>query len=71
MRSVINVSLPKQMEDIVVNAVKRGNYASKSEFFRHLLRDYIEKDLSRELEKSHRELASGKGKILKSLRDLR
>ncbi len=71
MRSVINISLPKQMEDVVVNAVKSGNYTSKSEFFRQLLRNYIEQDLARDLAKSRKELASGKGKILHSLHDLR
>ena len=63
--------MPKQLESVVTDAVKRGNYASKSEFFRKLLRDYMERDLARELEKSRKELGSGKGKVLSSLRDLR
>lgn len=71
MRSVINISLPSQLEDIVNQAIKRGNYASKSEFFRHLLRNYIENDLAKELAKSREEFKSGKGKLLKSLSDLR
>ena len=71
MRSVINISLPKQLENVVTNAVKKGNFASKSEFFRHLLRNYIKNDLAGELEKSKKELSSGKGKLLTSLKDLR
>lgn len=71
MRSVINISLPSQLEDVVNMAVKRGNYASKSEFFRHLLRNHMEQDLQKELEMSRKELSSGRGKLLKSLKDLR
>ncbi|HSX40346.1 MAG TPA: ribbon-helix-helix domain-containing protein [Candidatus Saccharimonadales bacterium] len=71
MRSVVNISLPSQLETIVIEAVKRGNYASKSEFFRHLLRNYLENDLAKELEDSRKELSAGKGKLLTSLKDLR
>lgn len=71
MRSVINISLPQQLESVVNNAVKSGKYASKSEFFRHLLRTWIENDLQKELEVSRREIASGKGKLLTTLKDLR
>ena len=71
MRSVINISLPSSLEAIVSQVVDTGKYASKSEFFRHLLRKYIESDLAKELEKSRKELLSGKGKLLTSLKDLR
>lgn len=40
----------------------------KSEFFRHLLRLWME---SQELNQSRRELTKGRGKLLKSLSDLR
>jgi Arc/MetJ-type ribon-helix-helix transcriptional regulator len=71
MRSVINISLPSSLELVVNQVVSTGKYASKSEFFRHLLRKYIETDLAKELERSRKELASGKGKLLSSLKDLR
>ena len=71
MRSIINISLPSALETVVNQVVDTGRYASKSEFFRHLLRKYIESDLAKELEKSHKELAAGKGKLLTSLKDLR
>ena len=71
MRSVVNISLPSSLELVVNQAVGTGKYASKSEFFRHLLRKYIEDDLAKELETSRKELISGKGKLLSSLRDLR
>lgn len=70
-RSVINISLPKQLESIVTEVVARGHFSSKSEFFRHLLRNYIENDLVRDLEKSRKELGAGGGKLLTSLKDLR
>jgi len=71
MREVINISLPSPMAKTVKNAVKTGDYASTSEFFRHLLREWQEGKLLNELNQSRVEIASGKGKILKSLKDLR
>lgn len=71
MRTVINISLPSQLESVVEKEVKVGNFASKSEFFRNLLRLWMEGRLAGELEKSREELASGKGKLLRSLKDLR
>ena len=71
MRSVINISLPTSMAQIVDNAISDGHYASKSEFFRNLLRNWMETQLANELKQSHQELASGQGKLLKSLKDLR
>ena len=68
MRNVINISLPPELTKRVQREVKTGNYASVSEFFRHLLRTH---ELAKELEKSRREFEAGKGKILRSLKDLR
>lgn len=71
MRTVINISLPSQLESVVEKEVKVGNFASKSEFFRNLLRLWMEGRLAGELEKSREELVSGKGRLLRSLQDLR
>ncbi len=71
MRNVINISLPVQLTSVVEKEVKIGGYASKSEFFRNLLRMWMEGRLANELEGSRKELESGKGKLLKSLKDLR
>jgi len=38
MRNIINISLPPELTKIVKKEVEAGNYASISEFFRHLLR---------------------------------
>lgn len=71
MRNIMTISLPLPLTNVVEKEVKRGNYASKSEFFRYLLRQWMERKLSYELNQSKKELQQGKGKILKSLTDLR
>lgn len=71
MRNIINLSLPQKLAKIVEENVKRGHFASKSEFFRMLLRLWMEGKLAQELEESHKELHEGKGKLLKSLKELR
>lgn len=71
MRSVINISLPIQLSKIVEKEVASGEYASKSEFFRTLLRSWIEAKVAKDLENSRNELRQDKGKLLKSLSDFR
>ena len=71
MREIINLSLPKVMANSVDDIVKEGNYASRSEFFRELLRSWMEGKILKELAESQKEIANGKGKVLKSLKDLR
>lgn len=70
MRNVINISLPPKMTKEVEKNVKRGNFSSKSEFFRMLFRLWEEGKLVQELEESRKELHGG-GKLLRSLKDLR
>ncbi len=71
MRTVVNISLPLTMVKVVETTVKKQSYASKSEFFRMLLRLWMEGQLKEELEESRSELKKGKGKLLKSLKNLR
>ncbi len=72
MRNIINISLPAEMAKMVKIEVKKGKYASVSEFFRALLRDYEEENnLLAELEEIDKEFDAGKGKVLSSLKDLR
>lgn len=71
MRAVLNISLPRTMVDDVKDYVAEGQYSTVSEFFRHLLRDWQEDKLVRELNKSREEIKAGKGIYLKSLKDLR
>lgn len=71
MRTIVNISLPVQLNAVIDAEVATGNYASKSEFFRSLLRNYMETKLAKELEESRNELKAGKGRVLNSLSDLR
>ena len=71
MRTIMNISLPSQMASVVTDAVKTGNYSSKSEFFRDLLRQYFENRLHSQLTQSQNEIRQGNGKLLTSLQDLR
>lgn len=71
MRNIVNISLPEKMVKAVEDGVKREHFSSKSEFFRMLLRSWMERKLAQELEESHKELCDGRGKLLKSLKDLR
>lgn len=71
MRQIINISLPSPMAKTVKKAVKSGDYSSTSEFFRDLLRDWQKGKLLSDLNESRLEINSGKGKVLKSLKDLR
>lgn len=71
MRNIINISLPQELTKEVNEAMKSGQYASKSEFFRGLLRLWREQQLLGEIMDSEKEFISGKGKTLKSLKDLR
>ena len=72
MRSIINISLSKDLATDLEKAVKKGKYSSKSEFLRELIRERMEEeDLLKSVKISRREIAQGKGKILGSLKDLR
>lgn len=71
MRSIINISVPQKVKEEIETAVKQGGFATKSEFVRDLMRLWREEQLVKELKQSQREFALGKGKILKSLKDLK
>ena len=71
MREIITISLPKNLSLEISRAVKENSYASKSEFFRELVREWKDRQLIKTLKYSQLEIAKGKGKKLKSLKDLR
>lgn len=71
MRQIINISLPKTMADLVNREVKKNSYASKSEFFRFLIRNWSEKQVVNEILESRKEIRKTGGTFLKSLKDLR
>ena len=71
MRAIVNISLPTQLNSVVEKEISKGHFSSKSEFFRNLLRLWLEGRLPSDFEESRKELLAGKGKVLKSLSDLR
>ena len=62
--------MPAALKKNVDLAVKEGNYASVSEFFRDAVRALEEDKLIADIRESEREFAAGKGKRLRSLKDL-
>ncbi|MBI2062227.1 MAG: hypothetical protein HYT64_00820 [Candidatus Yanofskybacteria bacterium] len=67
MRNIINISLPEAMAKMVEKEVQRGRFASTSEYIRYLIRS---NELMSDIEQSRKEFAEGKGKLLKSLKEL-
>jgi Arc/MetJ-type ribon-helix-helix transcriptional regulator len=70
MRDIINISMPTEMVRDVNMEIKRGKFASKSEFFRHLLRMWNTQKLAQELKKEREEFRKGNYKVLRSLKNL-
>jgi Arc/MetJ-type ribon-helix-helix transcriptional regulator len=70
MRKVLNISLPSNMDTDIKMAIKKYNYGTTSEFFRDLFRQWKEAELLKELDSGRKEILEGKGKTLKSLKDL-
>lgn len=71
MRTIINISVPKETAQEAKRAARADGFASVSEYFRHLLREEKRRKLAVELEAQTRQFKQGKGKLLRSLRDLR
>lgn len=72
MRQAMTISLPATLTKTVSRAVRSGRFATTSEFFRSLIRRWEEDEkLSKMIQQSEQEFALGKGKTLRSLRDLR
>ena len=70
MRTIVNISMPASLKKEVDRAIQKGSYASTSEYFRHAIRALKEKELYESVMRSEKEFAHGKGKKLRSLRDL-
>lgn len=70
MRQIVNISLPQSLTKEVERGIKELHFASKSEFFRHLVREWLAGHLLQELEESRREYIHGKAKQLKSVKQL-
>lgn len=70
MRQIINISLPEDVADFVKNESKNNGYASVSEFFRAVLREYKENKILKDLKKSSKYAKLGKYSKVKSLEEL-
>lgn len=70
MRQVVNISLPASLTKEVDRGVKENHFSSKSEFFRHLLRQWLAGDLLVEIQESRQEYKAGKAKPLANVKAL-
>lgn len=70
MREVVNISLPAKMARDIKKEVKRGGFASTSEFMRSLIRFWVDQRILNDINRSEAEFAQGKGKRLQSVNDL-
>ena len=68
MRTIINISVPKETALATKKVAREEGFASVSEYFRHLLREENRRKLAAELNKQRR---SGKWIKSKSVLDLR
>ena len=68
MRSVMNISLPKELVRDINTGVKEGGFATKSEFMRFVVREWKRMRLAEEFAKMDKQK---NWKVLKSLKDLR
>ena len=66
----MTISMPPSVKKSVEYMMKENNYASVSELFRDSIRSLEEDQLIKSITESEREFAQGKGKRLKSLKDL-
>ena len=62
--------MPPKLFSKVESIVKNNNYSSISEFIRDAIRVWEEEQLYKSIMESRKELAQGKGKKLRSLKDL-
>ncbi len=63
--------MPQKLRKEFSSALRKGQYESEEDFFVDLLRLWKENQVLNELQASRKEIAAGKGKVLKSLKALR
>lgn len=67
MRSIVNISLPAEMTKDIEREVRRLKFGSKSEFMRHLIREWVSaRQVMSDVAQSEREHRAGKSKKLTS-----
>ena len=70
MRTTLNISMPLLQKKNVDRMIKEYQYSSTSEFFRDAVRALEEDKLIQDIQESEKEFAAGKGKKLRSLKEL-
>ena len=70
-RKVISISVTPEIAKQLDGILDEGTYMSKSELFRDMLRAWENTRIYKQVEQSHKDIAKGKVKVLKSLKDLR
>lgn len=70
MRATLNISMPPKLFSKVESVVREHNYSSVSEFIRDAIRAWEDEDLYQSVLRSEKEFTQGKGKRLRSLKDL-
>ncbi|MFZ3073673.1 MAG: ribbon-helix-helix protein, CopG family [Minisyncoccales bacterium] len=68
---VVSMSLPKQLDEQIEKEARIGNFVSKSEFVRFLVRLWQEDKLAKEIDEAEKDIAAGRIKEIKSLKELR
>lgn len=72
MRTILNISLPKEMADELKRDVKREGFASTSEFIRSLVREYKKAKFAESLRAQVKDYEKNphKWKVIRSGKDL-
>lgn len=68
MRAILSISLPDTIKEEIEEEVRGGRFSSVSEVVRHVWREYKVRE---EVRHSRDAIARGRGKTLRSLKDLR
>jgi len=71
MRTILNISLPPATVVEIKQSAKNSGFASVSEYMRYLIREEKKRELTERLLNARMDFENGKGKVLRSLKDLR
>lgn len=71
MRQAVTISIPEETLKDIQREAKLHSFANTSEFFRHMFRQWKKDHLSNDIKQGKRDLRAGKGKVLRSFKDLR
>lgn len=70
-RKVMSISVTPEIAKRIDGILSEGQYLSKSELFRDMLRSWEDSRIRFQVENSRKEIAGKKTRILKALKDLK